>query len=111
MSWDEELETFKKCIDLREYAASLGYMMDKRESDRRVTVMRRGPDKVNIRVDVRSGDWIWSSFRDNRGGSIIHFVRDREGIGNLGEIRKRLRPWIGRIPSGRVPRLSRTESR
>jgi hypothetical protein len=38
---DEELQRFKRDIGLHEYAASLGYELDKAESSRRETVMRR----------------------------------------------------------------------
>ena len=51
MSWDNELEDFKRNIDLRQYAAEQGYTLDKRESWRGSAVMRNGGDKVVIKLD------------------------------------------------------------
>jgi hypothetical protein len=44
-----ELESFKREIDLREFAVSLGYEMDRRESWRGSTVLRRGADKIVVK--------------------------------------------------------------
>ena len=44
---DEELERFKR-LKLHEYAASLGYELDARETSRRETVMRKAGDKISI---------------------------------------------------------------
>ena len=45
----------------------------------------------------RSGHYVYFSVRDSRdNGTIIDFVQHRQNAG-LGEIRKMLRPWIGRI--------------
>ncbi len=52
---DEELERFKRDIDLRQYAASTGYELDKRDSWRGSSVMRRGGDKVVIKRNA--GRW------------------------------------------------------
>ena len=94
---DYELNAFKT-IDLREYAASLGYEADPNESTRTVVVMRRGADKIHVRL-MPNGDFTWYSFRDDRGGSIIDFAQHREAIRNLGEVRKKLRAWDGEVPS------------
>ena len=48
---DEELERFKR-LKLHEYAASLGYELDARETSKRETVMRRDGDKISIRMDA-----------------------------------------------------------
>src|SRR5215469_3951571 len=106
MARDQELNDFVKLIDLRDYAASAGYQVDHGESTRRVTVMRRGVDKIHVGLED-TGDWTWHCFHDNHGGSIIDFIQDREGIKNLGEIRKKLRPWIGRAPSAVLPQISK----
>jgi hypothetical protein len=47
---DEELERFKR-LKLHEYAASLGYELDARETPKRETVMRKDGDKT-IRTDA-----------------------------------------------------------
>jgi hypothetical protein len=42
---DEELERFKR-LKLHEYAATLGYELDARETSKRETVMRKEGDKI-----------------------------------------------------------------
>ena len=39
---DSELDAFKREVDMRQFAVSLGYEMDRRESWRGSTVLRRG---------------------------------------------------------------------
>ena len=91
---DEELERFKRNIRLHEYAASLGYEMDKRESSRREIVMRKSGDKIAVRLDV-DGHHVYYSFRDEKdNGTILDFVMTRQGK-NFGEARKALRLWRG----------------
>lgn len=58
-----ELESFKRDIKLHEYAASLGYAIDKRDSGKREIIMRRGDDKISIRRDT-DGHYVYYSFRD-----------------------------------------------
>jgi len=55
MNQESELEVFKTKIDLRQFAVSLGYEMDRRESWRGSTVLRRGADK-----DRRQAQPQWS---------------------------------------------------
>ena len=59
---DEELERFKR-LKLHEYAASLGYELDARETSKRETVMRKDGDKISIHVDA-DGHYVFYSFRD-----------------------------------------------
>jgi hypothetical protein len=92
---DQELDGFVKRINLINYLVSLGYELDPKEKAGAVKVLRCGSDKIHVRL-MPNGDWAWHSFRDDHGGSIIDFVMRRQGIQNLGEVRKRLRPWIGR---------------
>jgi hypothetical protein len=107
MSWDHELEDFKSKIDLREYAAGQGYTLDRRESWRGSAVMRNGGDKVVIKVNS-NGHHIYFSVRDERdNGTIVDFVQFRKRL-SLGEVRKELRPWIGRAPTS-LPRFAKLE--
>ena len=46
---DIELDAFKREIDLRQFAVSLGYAIDRRESWRGSTVLRRGADKIVVK--------------------------------------------------------------
>jgi hypothetical protein len=95
--FDDELESFKK-IDLRSYAASQGYELDKRDSCRGSAVMRNSHgDKVVIKRAL-DGHYIYFSVRDHRdNGTIIDFVQNRDRV-SVGVVRKVLRPWIGQPP-------------
>ena len=96
MSFDPELEAFKQ-LDLRAYAASRGYALDRKESWRGSAVMRNAGDKIVIKLGP-DGHYVYFSVRDDRDhGSIIDFAKHRGG-GNLGNIRKTLRSWAG-LPS------------
>jgi hypothetical protein len=92
---DPELEAFKTGIDLRAYAATQGYQLDRRESWVGSAVMRHAnDDKIIIKVD-KDGHWVYFSVRDDRdNGTIIDFTKKRLGC-SLGTVRKELRPFIG----------------
>ena len=91
----DELEDFKSEINLTEYAAGQGYVLDRKASSRNSKVMRRDDgDKVVI---ARGQDrhWIYFSVRDDAdNGTIIDFVQNRKGV-KLGGVRQELRPWTG----------------
>ena len=94
MNRDDELQRFKTDINLVEFAEHRGYEIDKYQSSRASTVMRRGDDKIIVATD-KDGHGIYFSVRDDSDhGSIIDFVQSRERL-NLGQVRKELRPWIG----------------
>lgn len=91
---DSELDAFKREIDLRQFAVSLGYEIDRRESWRGSTVLRRGGDKIVVKRHG-NGDYVFFSLRDDHDhGTIIDFVERRQNL-SLGAVRKVLRPWIG----------------
>jgi len=97
--FDAELESFKRNIDLRAYAAGQGYQLDTKESWRGTSVMRHpvSHDKVIIKRGM-DGHYVYFSVRDDRdNGSIIDFVQNRQRL-SLGATRKELRPWIGQPP-------------
>jgi hypothetical protein len=75
---DRELDGFKR-IDLRQFAASVGYEEDVSHRSARETVMRRDHDKISIRLDV-DGHYVYYSFRDATDhGTIIDFTLTRNG--------------------------------
>jgi hypothetical protein len=92
---DEELDDFKTHINLSEYAAAQGYVLDRRASSKNSVIMRSSAgDKIVI---ARAADqhWIYFSVRDERdNGSIIDFVKHRQHC-SLGGARQELRPWLG----------------
>lgn len=101
MASSKELHRFKTEINLTEYAASCGYVIDRKESSKNSIVMRAAfsNDKVIISKG-HDGHWTYFSVRNRQdNGSIIDFVQHRFGK-NLGEVRHELRPWL----SGNVSR-------
>jgi hypothetical protein len=95
---DDELEAFKLRIDLRQYAQSLGYQKDRRESSANSWIMRNAQDdKIIVARSSKDRHWAYKSVRDPDGdtGSIIDFLQKRRGL-SLGRVRQELRPWIGR---------------
>lgn len=100
----DELERFKTAINLTEYAAREGYLLDRRASSRNSVVMRHpGGDKIVI---ARGEDqhWIYFSVRDDSdNGSIIDFVQRRRRC-TLGDVRRELRSWMGSGLGGTVAR-------
>jgi hypothetical protein len=102
----DELEQFKRNINLAEYAASQGYVLDKSESSRNSRVMRKGDDKIVV-ATAEDGHGIYFSVRDGwDNGSIVDFIQKRQNK-NLGQVRKELRPWMGSAPLP-IPEHSRT---
>jgi hypothetical protein len=96
MNRDDELQRFKTDINLISYCAGCGFEIDKAESSRTSTIMRRGGEKIGVAVDT-DGHWVYSDLRnEGRGGSIIDFVQHTQGL-NLGQVRKELRGAAGLI--------------
>ena len=93
-----ELDAFKRGIDLRQFAESLGYQIDRRESWRGSTVLRRAADKIVVKRNG-NGHYVFFSLRDDDdNGTVIDFVQRRQQL-SLGAVRQVLRPWIGRSAS------------
>lgn len=93
-SREDELEEFKRRIDLAQYAASRGYERDPKDSSVNSIAMRHD-DGSKILIGVGSDEhWIYCSVFDPADkGTIIDFVTRRTGW-NLGQVRKELRPWL-----------------
>jgi hypothetical protein len=107
MNSDTELDAFKREIDLRQFAASFGYEMDRRESWRGSTVLRCGGDKIVVKRN-RNGHYVFFSLRDESyNGTIIDFLQRRQHL-SLGAVRQILRAWIGR-PAAALPSLPKLE--
>src|ERR1700730_10631592 len=105
---DSELDAFKREIDLRQFAVNLGYEVDRRESWRGSTVLRRGGDKIVVKRNG-NGHYVFFSVRDDRDhGTVIDFLQRRRNV-SLGEVRQILRPWIGRPAiAPQLPKLEPT---
>jgi hypothetical protein len=98
---DSELESLKRDIDLRAYAAAQGYRLDRRESWHGSAVMRHvNGDKIIIKRAADGHYVYFSVHQDNDSGSIVDFVQNRQRL-SLGAIRKELRAYIG-MPASRL---------
>lgn len=91
-----ELERFKKEIDLVQYVSNHDYSeIDKSQSSRTCLILRRRFDNGKIAVSrSNEGHFLYYDFRCGRGGSIIDFVMHHTGS-TLGQTRKRLRQVLG----------------
>jgi len=89
---NNELSTFKREINLAEYAAGRGFKKDARKSGRTMVIMRREGDKIGI-FRGRGGDQMFHDFRSLAGGTVIDFVQNEIGK-NLGFVRKELRAYL-----------------
>jgi hypothetical protein len=78
MSSNPELESFKRNIDLRQYAAAQGYQHDVKQSWGASWVMRHplSDDKIIVKRDP-DGHYVYVSIRDDKGGTIIDFMSHR----------------------------------
>jgi len=90
----EELEFFRKNIDLVKFAESFGFKLDKQRSTSGAWFMVNPTTKTKIIIS-RAGDGTWRFVNmdepDDR-GTIIDFIQSRQRK-NLGEVRKMLRSW------------------
>ncbi len=88
-----EVELFKRDIDLCAVAATLGFAEDVRAGDRNHRVMRHD-DGTKLVIGVsKANHWVFSS-NAGQAGTVVDLLCWREALG-LGQIRQRLRPWIG----------------
>src|ERR1700758_5364515 len=103
---DCELDAFKREIDLRQFAESLGYQIDRRESWRGSAVLRRAADKIVVKRNG-NGHYVFFSLRDDHdNGTVIDFLQRRQHL-SLGSVRQILRPWIGRpVNASPLPKLA-----
>lgn len=94
----QEIDRFKREIDLRDYAAAQGYHYvdrptknTKSDSD----TMKHPLTGEKIAVNRVKGHWVYKSVYDESNkGTIIDFIQRHKG-GKLGEIRRELREWLG----------------
>lgn len=94
----DELERFKRDINLAELAAGEGFELVRRESSRASLVMKH-PDGDKIVIATgEDGHGVFFSVHQPASGSVIDFVMHRRGL-TLGHARKALRDWTGQ-PAG-----------
>lgn len=92
---NEELDRMKRKINLSEYAASVGYLVDPGRTTKNSVSMKKGSDRIVITKNADNNHWIYfgvGGIRD--GGSIFDFIQKRDGA-SFGHIRIQLRAWLG----------------
>jgi hypothetical protein len=97
VAMDDELDRFKREVNLAELAAAHGYQIDRRKSSRASIVMRHPAtgDKVVISRASSGQHWTYFSVGDARDcGTVVDFLRHR-GCPTLGSVRQELRRWCG----------------
>ncbi len=119
----DELDRFKREIDLVAYAKSLGYCVDHKESSPRAAptrwILRRQADDAKLLVQLGRKCWVFRDLRGDAWGTIVDFVQHERQLpagAGLGDIRKHLREYVdgpGRsaprvfAPAETAPRLDR----
>lgn len=93
-SRNDELSQFKTEINLCEFLASKSYLLDRRNSSRCSAVMKHANGDKLIVARSESKAWIYFNVHGTDSGTIIDFIQ-RDSL-SLGEVRKTLRPWLGR---------------
>lgn len=89
---NQELENFKKNINLIEYALSKGFSIDQKKTTNRSALLSSDFDKIIVSKDA-NGAYIYFSVHDNKNsGTIIDFVQNYFKK-NLGQVRQELRSW------------------
>ncbi len=88
----DELENMKQ-IDLCKYAASRGFVIDRRQSSRSSAVLKHPNGDKLIVARTKNGQFMYFNAKGSDNGTIIDFVQARERC-SLGEVRKLLRPWL-----------------
>lgn len=86
----DELEAFKS-INLSEYAASKGYVLDTRASYNNAAIMFSGDHR--IKIWEAQGKYFYVDFDTKKTDTVIEFAKKFNG-NNLGRVRQDLRPWI-----------------
>lgn len=101
---EEELLAFRAEIDLVAFAMSeYGFEVERKRNSRATAALMHPTTGEKIRVSKRDGVFVYASVHNpDDQGTIIQFVQNR-GAGNLGEVRKLLRPHIGQSA---LPRAS-----
>ncbi len=93
MNYTYSFADFRQQINLTQYAAHLGYEIDKKKSTRSSIAMRSGADKIII--SRKGANWVYFSVSDdNDNGSIVNFIQKRTHK-EIAEIGKELNAWLG----------------
>ncbi len=108
---DDELDRFKYCISIKDFAVNeLGYEFIRSESTRVYFVLRKGDEKIIITGSAKADGPGYDLYINNKdksdSGSIVDFVKNRVGDNNakLVKVRQELRPWC---PGAKKPAIKK----
>lgn len=104
---DDELERFKTEIDLREFAGSLGFALDRRRSFRSEAVMKLDARDTLVITRHTDGHYIYFSPKNGHSGTVIDLAKVYVSQ-NFGEVRKALRRFAGAEVAAALPALQKT---
>lgn len=94
MRGKRDFSKFKQGINLSQYAASVGYEIDRKKSTRSSVAMRH-PNGDKIIISRRGTNWVFFSVQDETdNGTIVDFIAKRTGK-SIGEIGQELDGWLG----------------
>lgn len=107
----DELDRFKRDINLAEFAATYGFVKDKTKSSSR-NISMYDPNGYRIVISLSPlGHWQYFSPHDDLdNGTIVDFVQKVTNC-NLGEARKILRSWVGGPASPLLTREYKIENK
>lgn len=92
-SRSDELDRFKRW-NLCDYAASKGFVLDRRGTSRHSAVMRHSCGDKLIVARSKTGQYVYFNAKGNDSGTIVDLCQQLEG-GSLGDVRKSLRAYGG----------------
>jgi len=72
---ENKTETFKKDINLVEYASNFGFEIDKKKSGKYEVVMKNENDTISI-TKKPNDHYVFNSFESQKGGTIIDFYKE-----------------------------------
>ncbi|WP_218922315.1 DUF3991 and TOPRIM domain-containing protein [Fuerstiella marisgermanici] len=87
-----------KRIDLCQYAASRGFVLDRRQSSKCSAVLRHSNGDKLVVSRQPNGQYVYFNAKGNDNGTVIDLIQTRDRV-SLGEVRKLLRPWLNHSAS------------
>jgi hypothetical protein len=104
----DELDRFKRDINLEGVAAHYGFERDDKRSTSHSVSMDRGGERIVISLSP-VGHWQYFSPTHDHKGTVIDFVQHMDRL-NLGEVRKQLRQWLSMpLPVPASKKVSKAE--
>lgn len=106
--WQQDLERYKRDINLVEFAIAHGFELKRDKSTRRAKVLKHSSgDRILVSQSAHDGHWVYHSLggdeRDS--GTIVDFLLQREARGDMRAVHAACREHLGQ------PRVVQSEHR